>query len=422
MKYKLSRSLVLSFIFASVTLIFPKLSLAASFWFNPTSGSYSQGSTLKVSVGLNTAGVAINAVQANISYPADKLQFVTVSTGGSALAIIAEKTGGGGLVKIAGGTQSPGFTGSKLLATVYFKVLTSSGSATIITTGDSAALKDADNQNALTGSTSATYTLSAASTKSETSPTATAAPKSPFAISQVSASAITTESVTIAWKTDREATSSVEYGQSQAYGLTVTSDVLTQEHALQITGLLIPGSVYHYRVISKDKDGVEIASEDNTFQVEGYKVTVKVRDGNDNPVLGAKVTLYSPSVDKETDGDGVAVFSDVSLGKHGLVVRHAGSSKILEIDVVNNIDPHEVVVTFAQPSLLDSIRNSKYFELGVGLVLGLVVVGALLFVITKIIRGVRGGGGSGGEKVNIVIPPAPLPPSILTPPMQGSNG
>src|SRR3989304_9608482 len=111
------RKLFFGFFFLSIILFgffFPSSISAANLWTTPSSGSFSKGSTIKVNIGVNTAE-AVNAVQANLNYPADKLLFTSVSTAGSALTIIAEKGGGGGVGRITGGTTPTGFFGRKVI-------------------------------------------------------------------------------------------------------------------------------------------------------------------------------------------------------------------------------------------------------------------------------------------------------------------
>lgn len=136
------------FLLVLIGVFVPPYASAASLYFSPSSGVYEKGSTLKVNIYTNTAGESVNAVQANFNYPTDKLQFSSISTSGSVLSIIAEKNGGGGAVRIAGGNPTP-FSGTKFIASVYFKVLVSSGTATLSFSADSAVVRVSDNQSVL---------------------------------------------------------------------------------------------------------------------------------------------------------------------------------------------------------------------------------------------------------------------------------
>jgi len=84
-------------------------------------------------------------------------------------------------------------------------------------------------------------------------------------ISAVNSSNITTSGATITWTTNEAATSQVEYGLTEEYGLTTPLDTnLMTGHSVDLTGLKA-GKTYHYRVISKDAPDNQAVSADNTF-------------------------------------------------------------------------------------------------------------------------------------------------------------
>src|SRR5580704_6444133 len=57
---------------------------SATLYLTPSSGSYSVGQTLTVSVYTNTSGDTTNAVEADFSYSSSTLQFQSIDTSGSA--------------------------------------------------------------------------------------------------------------------------------------------------------------------------------------------------------------------------------------------------------------------------------------------------------------------------------------------------
>ncbi|MFQ5598288.1 MAG: fibronectin type III domain-containing protein, partial [Nitrospiria bacterium] len=84
-------------------------------------------------------------------------------------------------------------------------------------------------------------------------------------ISGISADAITQSAANISWVTDEPASARVEYGLTAAYGASTTLNAtLLLKHTQAVTGLL-PGTVYHYRVVSKDKSGNQSVSGDHSF-------------------------------------------------------------------------------------------------------------------------------------------------------------
>jgi len=85
-------------------------------------------------------------------------------------------------------------------------------------------------------------------------------------ISRVSMSAgLTSRSARINWVTDALSDAQVEYGPTLAYGSTTPIDVRPEwQHEMQLSGLL-PGTLYHYRVRSRDANGGVALSADQVF-------------------------------------------------------------------------------------------------------------------------------------------------------------
>ena len=84
-------------------------------------------------------------------------------------------------------------------------------------------------------------------------------------ISSVSSSNIAPNSATITCTTDEPSTSQVEYGPTTAYGYQTSINLtLVTSHSVNLNGLS-PGTLYHYRVKSKDAAGNEAISSDYTF-------------------------------------------------------------------------------------------------------------------------------------------------------------
>jgi hypothetical protein len=95
--------------------------------------------------------------------------------------------------------------------------------------------------------------------------TITAVDQEELAISEVRADPVTFDSATISWRTNRPATSVVEYGKTTTYNKIVVNYDLDQNHTLTLHGLT-PSTTYHYRVKSEDPYDQEIAvSSDHVF-------------------------------------------------------------------------------------------------------------------------------------------------------------
>jgi len=90
----------------------------------------------------------------------------------------------------------------------------------------------------------------------------TSAPPVPV-ITGITASGITSTGCTITWTTDRASDTQVEYGTATIYGsLSPRQTALVTSHQVTLTGLA-PGSLHHYRVISRDSLGSSSTSPDS---------------------------------------------------------------------------------------------------------------------------------------------------------------
>ena len=100
----------------ALLFIFPLPAKAqeASFYLSPSRGDYNIGRAFSVKVMVNTDGAAINASQATIYFPADKLAIQNVSRSNSIFSLWVKEpsySNSQGTIDFGGGLPSPGFTG-----------------------------------------------------------------------------------------------------------------------------------------------------------------------------------------------------------------------------------------------------------------------------------------------------------------------
>lgn len=97
-------------------------------------------------------------------------------------------------------------------------------------------------------------------------------------ITEVNVSDITLSSATISWVTTTISTSEIHYGVSMDYGASVTeeSGAMTTNHTVRLNALL-SGTTYHFKIVGRDADGVEIYSEDNLFNTIAYPRIINLR-------------------------------------------------------------------------------------------------------------------------------------------------
>lgn len=106
--------------------------LAASIYFSPSSGSYSADSSFSVNVLVGSSDQAMNAVSGTISFPADKLEVISISKSNTILNLWVQEptfSNSAGTINFEGISLNPGFIGSSgNVLTVTFKAK-SSGTA-----------------------------------------------------------------------------------------------------------------------------------------------------------------------------------------------------------------------------------------------------------------------------------------------------
>jgi hypothetical protein len=137
---------------------------AASLYLNPSGGTFEVGSTFTVSITLNTGGQAINAVEAGLRFPPDKLQIVASAPNEQSIMRIWVKpptySNADGAVRLQGAIPNPGVdTSSGLVSVLTFRVR-EAGVAEVKFTDDSRVfLNDGQATNILTKTTGGIYTL-----------------------------------------------------------------------------------------------------------------------------------------------------------------------------------------------------------------------------------------------------------------------
>ncbi len=151
-------------VFAAIGAYFLVRSFAATppaapaVWLSPASSSLALNSTFTVEVRENSGTTPVNAVQANFSYPATLVDFVSISTSSTAFGLEAQSFGGNGQVTMARGTCGgcAAVTGDQLIATVTFKTKSTNGTAAMAFTSGTALISSSSNTDIL-GSLSKTY-------------------------------------------------------------------------------------------------------------------------------------------------------------------------------------------------------------------------------------------------------------------------
>lgn len=333
MKDLTAKFLILSLLVALASIYSPPAQAAGSIYLAPGGATIAKGSSFSVSVRVNAGGSSVDAVQANLSYPTDKLDFLGIGTGGTSFEIQAEGSGGGGSIRIGRGSISAK-SGDVLVATVSFRAKVDSGSATVSFTSGTEGVKGGG--VVVSATSGGTYSFTKPAPEPEKDKTA---PK----ISAVKVTDISLKKATITWTTNESATSVVEYGPTDKLGITASSTKLVKSHKITLSSsLLFPGSKYFYRIKSKDKSGNEVQDETREFKTKGYDIQITVKDKNGDSISEAKVQLVPGTNKKTTTESGRVVFEDVTPGDHSVHVEYGGQVLASTITVKEAEDPEKL--------------------------------------------------------------------------------
>lgn len=339
------RRIIASFSLALLStfgLALPAYAASGSIYAVANKSSVVNGSSVVVAIYMNGGGNNVNAVQANVSYSADKLQYVGVNYSGSAFDIAAANSGGGGNVSIARGKIGT-VTGVGLVATITFKAV-AVGSASVDIAGGSALAADGGEVAASTSGVRLNVVAPSAAAPSvgasatSTAP-ATPSPKdtTPPVITDIAATKLTPSSATISWTTNEASDTVVEYGLDTNYGLSTSVATQTTKHEAALnSSFLVPLTSLHYRVKSTDAAGNAQTSPDQTLGVPGIPVSVIIRGADGRPQVGASVTLDNQT--KTTNDKGAATF-ETGVGNKQILTSYAGVTIRKSITVTNSAKP-----------------------------------------------------------------------------------
>ena len=433
-----SAKLITLILASSFVSVFGALQLvkaaAATLYLSPASSSVQQGNNISIAIRVNPGGDPVNAAQANLSYPTDKLNFVSI-TSSSAFPFEVESSGGSGSVRIARGNISS-VSGDQLVATVTFSAKTTTGTAAITFASGSSIIRSTDYQDILSGTTGGNYTVTAPPTPTP-SPTPSPSPSSPKPasgpssastsvtpavakdatapkISDVKAVDIAYKTVVITWTTSEPASSIVSYGVTASYGLSAIDGNFVTNHRVTLPAdALASGTKFNFMVKSVDPAGNAATGNNGTFTTKGLTLRVIIVDQKGQAVKGALATLGSRSA--LSDKQGHATLTELPSGKHQLTVKARGKITTVMVTILDNENTKLQTVTVKAE--VGGLALYVLIPLILGGIILLAVVVGILFI-----RFIRGGGGRGtltpgptAGSTNISTGPLFNPPKIVRP-------
>lgn len=367
MKQKKNPLLVAISLIACLVLVPAGLASAATINLAPNISSVSKGSIVSVGIYENSGGEPVNAARATLSYPANLLDFVSVSNS-SAFSIVAANSGGGGTVQVDRGAL-PAVTGRQLIATVNFRAKTDVGSAAITVTSGSV-LSANTNGETLTGSTGANITLKAVPPPPAPPPPPDTTPPT---ISDVKITAVGPNTATITWKTSEPANSKVDYGYNSTYGIVAADNAMVTEHKITLNpNLLKPLSEVHFLISSVDAAGNEVKDKDASFTTKGMTVRLTLVDHHKKPLKNALVDIGGKPV--RTNDKGQATLLDLQLGKNRGIVTY--KQQVLPITVNVNEAVKDTLVSVQSATVGLKVKQTNSIWPAVLIIVGLLIIGS----------------------------------------------
>ncbi len=128
------------------------------------------------------------------------------------------------------------------------------------------------------------------------------------------------------------------------------------------------------QLVDSEEDEEEEETEEQA-QPATYDVKVKVVDTKNNPVQGAKVTLFSTPREATTDAEGIAVFKDVEKGEHKVVIAYNDQVGEQAVSLDGQVAEHAFTIEIAPTNPFGSWQ----VRVVLGLV-GLLVIGLLIWI------------------------------------------
>jgi hypothetical protein len=347
---------------AGYFIIFSKAAPAPpTIYLNPASQTIGPNGTITVDVRENSGATAVNAVQANFSYPTTLLTFVSIDATTSAFGTQAENTGSAGAVRIARGTTTP-VTGDQLVARVTFQAGATGGAATLAFTSGTALVNSATNQDilgSLAATAGGTYTI-------DTNPptTTVTSPTSGATLALGSTPALT------ATATDAESSvTKVEFyidgalantDTTSPYSFTWTTGVTAGAHTIQAKGYdtynnVGTSTLVNVTVSDQTAPTVSVTAPAANAVVNGSNTNVTATAADNVGVVGVQFKLDGANLGAE---DTTSPYSSTwntttaTSGTHTLtaVARDAAGNTTTSTSVSVNVDNAAPTVSITSPT------------------------------------------------------------------------
>jgi chitodextrinase len=345
-------------------------------YLSPSSMVVGPSGTVTVQVRENSGTTAVNAVQANFSYPTSLLTFVSIDGTGSAFGTAAQGTGSAGQVSIARGTSCATgcttLTGDQLVATVTFTATSANGAAALAFTSGTALVEaaspNADILGGLANTAGGTYTVDAAApTVNVTAPANNATINGGTTTSITATATDASSSVT---KVDfyidgvlklSDTTSPYSYSWDTT-GVALGAHTI-QAKATDTFGNLGSSSVVNVTVADQTAPTVSITAPAASAVVNGSTVAVSANSSDNVGVVGVQFKLDGANLSTEDTTSPYSVTwnsTTATSGTHSLtaVARDAAGNTTTSTAVSVNVDNAAPTVSITAPTAGSNINGT----------------------------------------------------------------
>lgn len=350
---------------------------AATLVASPSSGSYTVGQSITVTVRVNSGGQPINAAEGTVSWTPETLQFVSVSSSGSIFKYWPTDpvVRGSSSVIFSGGLPSPGYSGSGGTILKLAFTAKASGTGTVSFSGGRILANDGVGTDVYSGQGTGTYAITSA-TKPTPAPTTPEVPSRPTPT--LSSSTHPNQSawyrdagVTLSWSRPTGA-KGVSYSLTQDAG--TIPDEIVDSTSDSVTQVLASDGTWYMHVRTKYDAGwsstAHFALHLDRTPPEAFTPTVVQDRGlsDPSPMLTFSTTDAASGIKKYTYrvGDRVAVeassptdIAGIGSGKHTVIVTaydQAGNTREGTVEVTIEGYPSPVITAVpSQLLLLDQL-------------------------------------------------------------------
>ncbi len=150
---------ILLFALVGASFLVRSFAATASIYITPANANVSLGSTLTIDIRENSSTEIIDTVEANLTYDATKLQFLSIDASNSAFDLGGPSSSdGNGSISIVRAKTVTSLTNDQLVASVSFRLI-GTGTTPVSFASSSKIIRTSDKVNVLTVMTPASYTI-----------------------------------------------------------------------------------------------------------------------------------------------------------------------------------------------------------------------------------------------------------------------